>query len=294
LQDGAIYYLSPDDPLLGAREFREAVDRVERKKYQKNWILNRNTDIMKGVTAEKWHLDQEVDRMQEMLDAAKSAKEKRTQPKTLKRKSKSSNLSSSCISKDYMDQVQNRSESLSHTSSEQNLNESTSSGTTPRTQVDDMPINGDPSKAILSEQIDGESSPKKRKGQYKRFFRELADNEQMLDVETELAKDVAAGFEDIMMEIEMLRNLKDDLFKALGEAGCNGFAVAAASRSSSGSYVVDSASNVADYEPTYMEDTREDASNLANYEAPYMEDPQENRFYEDDLYESDGGVSLAW
>lgn len=272
MQDGAIDYLSPGDPLLGAREFTGVIDRVEKKRDFKNWLLTRNTDIMKGATDEKFHLDQEVDRMQEMLNAAKSKKERRTQPKTLTRKSKSSNLSSFCTSKDAMDQVQNQSRSLSHTSSEQQLNESISSGTPPHTPANDITTNDDPTKAILSRQIDGESNPKKPKTQYKRFFKELADNEQMLDVETELAKDVAAGFEDIMMEIELLRLFKDDLAKALEEEGCNSSATA--SRASSGSHPVDSASNVADCAPTYKEDPREDG------------------VCEDDLYESDGGVSL--
>ena len=143
-------YLSPGDPILGAREFTGLVDRVEEKRQLRDWLLNRNTYIMNGAAAEKWRLDQQVDRMQEMLDvknardAAKAANKKLksgapgssdpTYPKkTLKRKSKSSRLSSSCTSKDGMERIQSRPGSLSPTSSKQHLNESTSSGTPPRT-----------------------------------------------------------------------------------------------------------------------------------------------------------------
>ena len=116
-----------------------------------------------------------------------------------------------------------------------------------------------PTKAAVSGPPYLESNLKKPKNQYKRFFKELADNEQMIDRETELAKEESAGFQDLMIEIELLRLLKDDLSKALEEAGSS----------------ASSASNVDDGAPTYKEDVQKDDC-------------------EDDLYDSDGGVSIEW
>ena len=41
----------------------------------------------------------------------------------------------------------------------------------------------------------------------------------MIDRETELAQQLTAGYQDLIVEIQLLRHLKDDLYKSLEEIG---------------------------------------------------------------------------
>jgi hypothetical protein len=278
-----VEYLSPGDPIAGVRELTEWIHRVSKKRNIKDFILNTNTSIMNGAEAEKWQLDQEVDRMQQKLeakkarDAAGAAKKERkpsppgtsapTQAKrTLKRKFKSSSLSNPITSKDDMEPIQSRPGSLSPTASQQYLSESGVSRTTSPIQTNNTSTTVDPPRAAPQGHPKSRPTPKKPKAQYRRFFKELADSEQMIDRETELAQQLTAGYQDLMVEIQLLRHLKDDLYKALEEAGPSDYSGSGGSGNGDGA-------------PLYEEGLHED-------------DLRKDDLLENDQCNSDGGVRV--
>jgi len=287
-QDGAVEYLSPGDPIAGVGKLTEWIHRVSKKRQIRDLILNTNTSIMNGAEAEKWELDQEVDWMQEKLeakrarDAAGAAKKERKSgpPKpsaptqatrTLKRKFKSYTLSNYRASQDDMDRIQSQPESLSSTASKQRLlSESTLSRTTSPTHTNNTSTNVDPS-GTAPGRPNPEPTSRKPKAQYRRFFKELADSEQMIDRETELAQQLTAGYQDLMVEIQLLKHLKDDLYKALEEAGFNGYGGTGGSGDGDGA-------------PLYEEGLHKDGL--------HEDSVHENELLEDDQYDGDGGVSI--
>lgn len=270
LQIGAVEYLSPADPIGGAREFAERVERVNEKRRFKDELLRTNTTIMNSATNMKWELDQQVDRMQEVLQEktlAKAAEKarRRAQPKTstsstpvgagktLRRESRSVSLSSSHTSKCDTERIQNRPGSKTSTRVEKHMSESSRSASPMPTKSNNLPSfdslpppsptllrafmppsapasaptsrPASPSSAAASHAYspspEAATRPKKPKKQYSRFFKELAEDEEMIDRETEVAETLTVGYQDIMDEIEMLKHLTDDLRRALENASAD-------------------------------------------------------------------------
>jgi hypothetical protein len=200
LQEAAGKYMLPEDPIAGTREIEGRVERFKWKEYFRNMTIDEHLCRRELIVKQRKVLNQEVDQIEKNIQITKKQMEDLEAKRALNPRHPTIQSGS-------------RPPKTPSSAREEETSSFISSGSSTLTQTKDQPPRS-PSP------IQSSKKPRSRpRSQYKRFFKELAEREQIVDRETYDAHEaLTSEFNDIAEEIHLLRHCRNEKQDALDTA----------------------------------------------------------------------------
>jgi DNA repair exonuclease SbcCD ATPase subunit len=185
----------PEDPIAGIRIIKGRVEQFECKEYFRNMTIDEHLCRRDVIIKQRKVLNQEVDQIEKKIEETKKEMEERR----------------ALASRNPPIQSGPSPPKTPSSTREEETSSFISSGSPTETQTKDQPPPRSPTPIQSSRK-----SRSRPRSQYKRFFKELAERERIVDRETYDAHEaLTSEFNDIAEELHLLRHCRDEKQHAL-------------------------------------------------------------------------------